>query len=94
MAKSIGQRAKTYKNGVVVRVVGPRVYTKDVKAGKVTKPAGVVIKDANDIEYGKNNKAAHPFIRPSLPQTESQTKKVIAAGYKTSVEKIATGGKI
>lgn len=93
VAKSIGQKAKTYKNGVVVRVVGPRSYSKNIKAGKVSKSSGIIIKEANDIEYGRNNKAAHPFIRPSLEQTASKVKPIISDGYKAAIIKLTKGGK-
>ena len=94
VAKSIKQKSKSYKNGVVVRVVGPVAYSKDIKSGKVSKSSAIVISDANDIEYGKNDKAAHPFIRPSLPQTESLVKAIISAGYSAAVTKLTAGGKV
>ncbi len=94
IAKSIGQKSKVYKNGVVVRVIGPRAYSKDIKAGKVTKSSALVISEANDIEYGKNDKAAHPFIRPSLPQTATAVKAIISAGYTDAIKKATAGGKV
>lgn len=93
VAKAIKQRAKTYKNGVVVRVIGVEAYGRDVKAAGKSKPNSAVIAEGKKIEIGASDKAAHPFMRPALDQTKSQTQKVIASGYNTAIDKVIAKAK-
>jgi len=94
VAKSIRQRSKVYKEGVVVRIIGPQVYSKDIKAAGETRPSAVVAAEAYDIEFGSSDQVPKPFVRPSLQKTKNQVKRLISDGYVKAVEKLSKSDKI
>lgn len=95
VSKSIKSKSKTYRNGVVGRIIGPSVYSKNIKAGSKTdgqqvKSSGDVAKEAIDLEFGGDGQAAKPFVRPAFKASKNKVLKEISDGAKKAIEKKLT----
>lgn len=87
LKKSIGQKVKTYKSGVVVGIVGPRKgfraeIGKRVRKGKKSNVGDPIYADpvnyAHLVELGTKHSKAQPFLRPALEESKDEIRAIFA----------------
>jgi HK97 gp10 family phage protein len=66
LRRSLGKRAKAYRSGVFVVLVGPRTWFREKINGQWVNPT----KYAHLVELGTVKAAPHPFIRPAFDETK------------------------
>lgn len=77
LRKSLGRKSKTYRNGNVVVLVGPRTGHRDEKTGRVP------------TRYAHLAERAKPYLRPAYDDNKAKAGKIIAAEVSAGIAKEA-----
>ena len=93
LKKSMGQRVKTYSNGTVLAIIGPRHgFRKLIGIRTRGKDKGNAVyydpaRTAHLIERGTSHSAAQPFLRPALESTREQVTQAIVETIQEGIER-------
>ena len=86
LKKSIGNKVKTYRSGVVWGGVGPRVgFKTEMPDGGYRNP----VKYAHLVELGTKHSPAQPFLRSALDEQRAAALAILATKIRAGIEKEA-----